>query len=328
MKEKKAEIEKSKQTNVPDSNHDTNSPSNKLISDGSSQSAAESFEEVKQQLLGSCILEEFYESPKTYESVFIDSESLMHVKQTGSSGIERTSPQVTNILNKTKPSSDVLSPEFIQKRDDGIIYVPSIDQSFGNLLEFIKFAMTKWSFEQIMTLFDWKDFEIIIRDILSECGFVSFRTFRFSAKGKRHEVDIVAKSGDTIFFIDGKHWQTNTPGVQTFRKIGAEQRARVDALVADKNAAGTLLLKLHTSLEENKNKPFKIYPIIVISFNEPQIRWVDSIPIVPIHTFNQFILNFHVFRPQFYSGLLKNVVMQETLANTIKKSKKKQNKNI
>ena len=184
--------------------------------------------------------------------------------------------------------------------------------------------MTKWSFEQIMTLFGWKDFEIIIRDILSECGFVSFGLSLF-CEGKRHEVDIVAKSGDTIFFIDGKHWQTNTQEFKLSGKSGRNKSGVVRWLLI--KIRWNFTFEVHTS-EENKNKPFKIYPIIVISFNEPQIRWVDSIPIVPIHTFNQFILNFHVFRPQFYSGLLKNVVMQETLANTIKKSKKKQNKNI
>ena len=284
----------------------------------------QAFQKMKEKILEQYELEYDYESSRIFKIEFIDSENLLHSEKSlnGKENHPNVKLNIENNLEYKKNSQD-LRKEMIKKIEKNKILLTQTNEIFDNLLEFVKYAMKKWSIESIMSIFDWKDFEILIRDILGEFEFRSIRTFRFSSKNKRYEIDIIAKSRDSIFLIDGKHWQSNRPGLLTFRKIAAQQKERVDALISDPDASGLLLRQFHTDLEVNKNKPFKIYPIIVISFNEPDIRWVDSIPIVPIHTFNHFISEFHNFKNHLYYAELKSATIQQTLVDSVRKKRKK-----
>jgi Holliday junction resolvase-like predicted endonuclease len=288
-----------------------------------SSDPVKTFELLKKGICEHLLLEYYYESSKIHAVEFIDSESLLNTRNhTNNVNYKNEIPSLSIENPNSKNYFGELDKQIIKKVEKNKILLTTTNQIFDNIIEFVKYGLQKWSIESIMKVFDWKDFEILIRDILGEFGYRSIRTFRFSSKNKRHEIDIIAKNRDTIFFIDGKHWQSNTPGLLTFRKIAEQQKQRVDHLIKDSEASGLLLQQFNTNLDENQNKPFKIYPIIVISFNEPEIRWVDSIPIVPIHTFNQFIIDFHLFRDKFYFAELKRATIQQTLKNILKHKRK------
>ncbi len=284
------------------------------------------FESLKNALISQCNLEYYYESPKNHLVAFMDSEILLNSSRSNDRPYERTNNSSESVLRPVSVKNcGELQKEMIKKIEKNKILLLQTNQIFDNIIEFVKYGMQKWSIESILKVFDWKDFEILISDILGEFGYRSIRTFRFSSKKQRHEIDIIARNRDTIFFIDGKHWQSNKPGLLTFRKIADQQKKRAEMLTKDPDASGLLLQKLHTTLDENQHKSFKIYPIIVISFNEPEIRWVDSIPIVPIHTFNQFIIDFHSYNDKFYYSELNRATIQHTLNHPLK-FKQKSNK--
>lgn len=289
-----------------------------------SSDPVKTFDSVKKTICERCHLEYDFEPSKKHALEFIDSESLLNSYKIFENSNDYNEISSESIVN---PSSikyfGELEKQMIKKVEKNKILFTPTNQIFDNIIEFVKYGMQKWSIESIMKVFDWKDFEILIRDILGEFGYRSIRTFRFSSKNKRHEIDIIAKNRDTIFFIDGKHWQSNIPGLLTFRKIAEQQKQRVDQLINDSDASGLLLQQFHTNFHENQNKPFKIYPIIVISFNEPEIRWVDSIPIVPIHTFNQFVNDFHSYRDKFYFAELKHATLQKTLRDSFNIKRKR-----
>ena len=135
--------------------------------------------------------------------------------------------------------------------------------------------------EELLSKFDWKDFEAAVAEIFEQNGFDTENNVRFS-KERRYEIDVVArKLGDT-FCVDCKHWATPKC------KRAAAKRA---ALAQSDRAAA------FKDFEGGKD----IYPLIVTLLDE-DVKFEGGIPIVPVWKLNDFLLNIEDMRELMCDG--------------------------
>ncbi|UCD07484.1 MAG: restriction endonuclease [Candidatus Aenigmatarchaeota archaeon] len=131
------------------------------------------------------------------------------------------------------------------------------------------------SIEEIIKEFDWRGFEDLCSSILAEHGWKTKKNFRFKTE-KRYEIDILAEKGEKILLIDCKQWGER-PGKASQLKISAKkqlERAKEWEKINFLNRVG---------------KELKTLPII-ITWLEEGITRENGVLIVPVFTFNTFLL--------------------------------------
>lgn len=52
----------------------------------------------------------------------------------------------------------------------------------------------------------WKDFENFVAWLFEQHEFKAKTNFRFSYKGRRFEIDVIAENTNTIFLVECKRW--------------------------------------------------------------------------------------------------------------------------
>ena len=263
-----------------------------------------SFAEFKSILKERLILLEEYELNFIPKSEFVDSYELLN---------KNRSQKLKRAMSPSPRQSKQFFPDLIEKREDGKIWLKCENLEFSTRIEFFNYALARWDFETVIDAFTWQEFESSIREILEELEFTAFRTFRFKHKKKRYEVDVVASQFSKIFFIDGKHWKANNPSPAQLRTMAQSQKERVEACLQSPTACGELLSGLKFDVTKESLKQARVYPIIVVSHSSNDIRWIESVPICPIHAFNSFLLNFACFQPMFYAGKINRVERQTLL---------------
>ena len=126
--------------------------------------------------------------------------------------------------------------------------------------------------EQVSVSLGWKDFEDFTAYILDQHNFTTYTTFRL--RKPRIEIDVLAVKNDFTIAIDCKHWRRGL-GYAALERAAANQIRRSEDVIRSSRGEG-LSLK-------------RILPAIITMYSE-DIHQVKGVPIVPVHSFQKFIL--------------------------------------
>jgi Holliday junction resolvase-like predicted endonuclease len=150
-------------------------------------------------------------------------------------------------------------------------------------LEEIESLARKFSIEDVLEKYDWKEFEKIVAEIFKRNNFSVKKNFRFNLK-KKYEVDVLAARGKFVFCVDCKRWSGGRYKKSGIRKSAEEQEKRTEEVkkFLEKNP----MLRNVLNVSEN----FKIYPLIVTLMEEDLIQEKNTF-VVPVFKLNSFLLN-------------------------------------
>lgn len=123
--------------------------------------------------------------------------------------------------------------------------------------------------EAIGTALDWKEFEAMVESAFSSCSFQTTRNVRL--RKPPAEIDLVASRNRLAFAVDCKRWK-RTVGRASMLRVSKRQIIRAKRLLAEGN---------HD----------KIIPIIVTLHDECLRILENGVPVVPIHSISNFILD-------------------------------------
>lgn len=242
-----------------------------------------------------------YDTLKKKPSEFINSFDLL---------LEQQNPQIqeiktfdsNTILNKASPSGSkslgfIEHDDILRLKNGNYLYIPTKKQ-YINLYSCLEDLRSRFDLEKIFQAFSWQEFETFAVQCLDVYGYISHRTFRFSTfpnkgahKKKRHEVDIIARDGTKILFIDAKHWALKTASNSALIRVALEQITRAQHLASDPKVIGDLLHTLHYS-DKSTFHTFFVYPLILVSSLLPTNTIVNGVPIISISRFNEFLMSF------------------------------------
>jgi hypothetical protein len=132
--------------------------------------------------------------------------------------------------------------------------------------------------EQISTFLSWRDFEKLASQVLRSFGYRTRTNIRFAKP--RMEIDVVGTSSDGFTIaVDCKHWKrSNLSSISNFSQ---KQAVRVEWLIKYEKTitqAVPVMLTLHTE----------------------SVRFINAVPLVPIHKFRSFIMDVKAFLPEMY----------------------------
>ena len=132
--------------------------------------------------------------------------------------------------------------------------------------------------EEIVSRFNWKEFEEICSKILEKNDWNVKRNYRFKFNGSWYEIDILVSKNKKFLAIDCKQWGIRKGKTSQLRIAARKQIERVNQL---KKLFKSSLLSLKQNLE--------IYPLIITWFEE-EILKEENVWIVPIFKLNSFLL--------------------------------------
>lgn len=123
--------------------------------------------------------------------------------------------------------------------------------------------------ESISRSLSWQDFEAFASDLLNLAGYVAECNLHFS-KPSRMQIDVVGVNYNSQLAIvaDCKHWKRND--LSSIASYARKQAERASKLLV------------------HRRKISHAIPI-VLTLHAMDIRFVDSIPLVPVAKFNSFI---------------------------------------
>ncbi|WP_458719107.1 NERD domain-containing protein [Candidatus Nitrosocosmicus sp. R] len=131
----------------------------------------------------------------------------------------------------------------------------------------------------VCKLIDWRDFELFASEAMKFHNYAVYKNYRL--KNPTRQIDVVGIRLQNALVVDCKHWKRNSYS----EMVGAAEKQK---------ERGTLFMK--------KNKSFAIeysYPII-ITFYPNEFRYVNQVPIVPISSFNSFLIDFDSYKQNFF----------------------------
>ena len=131
----------------------------------------------------------------------------------------------------------------------------------------------------ICKLIDWRDFELFASEVMKFHNYVVYKNYRI--KNPTRQIDVIGIRLQNALVVDCKHWKRNSYS----EMVGAVDKQK---------ERGTLFMK--------KNKSFGIeyaYPII-ITFFANEFQYVNQVPIVPISSFNSFLIDFDNYKQNFF----------------------------
>ena len=129
--------------------------------------------------------------------------------------------------------------------------------------------------EQVSENVTWQEFERLVSEIFEEHGFTvdvnKVHTKKLDDILKRAQYDIIARKGNKTIVADCKHWNRKRNKVSALKNAVEAQIKRCE-FFCDKTG------------EEAK-------PIIVSLFQE-DIKFHNEVPIIPVTSLNDFLLNY------------------------------------
>jgi Holliday junction resolvase-like predicted endonuclease len=260
-----------------------------------------------------------YEDPPPDPPHFLNSLDLLESKQNLR---DNNTPNSLSI-----PRSEVLKrkhfhPEDIIRMKNGEYYSVILEQRFSNPFDCIMKLQERFNLEDILTAFTWQDFEQFIAATLHDAGYFSLRTFRFTTAKKRHEVDIIAREGYRLLFIDAKHWNTKTASSSALMRVAQEQIIRAQHLIKNPDALGHLLRELQFP-PKAKFQPIVIYPIILISSQIAHPMIINGVPVLSIMQWKEFLSNFSALESNLEPIKATKAAFQSQLPVKIKRGEKR-----
>jgi len=212
--------------------------------------------------------------PKTFISDMIQKSQLkIHPKMIlGLQGIIPGGISVEDFSAVTKMNSNeskTILDEFI-KNDIGTKQDNSYHFEDGDKLKIAIALLAKGSpIDEISIGLDWRDFEGLTAEVLSEKNFAVLKNFMLTKP--RMEIDVVGIRLGIAILIDCKHWKRySTSALSTAVK---KQIARTKQYVA--------------------KTPGSVAVPVIVTLYQDKIDFIDNVPIVPIFQFASFIDEFY-----------------------------------
>jgi hypothetical protein len=132
--------------------------------------------------------------------------------------------------------------------------------------------------EQVSTYLSWKDFEKLASEVLRSFGYRTQTNVRFVKP--RMEIDVVGTSSDGFAIaVDCKHWKRSS--LSSISNFSQKQAARAERLI------------------RYEKKISQVVPVI-LTLHAESVRFINAVPLVPIHKFRSFIMDVKGFLPQMY----------------------------
>ena len=129
--------------------------------------------------------------------------------------------------------------------------------------------------EQVSENATWQEFERLVSEIFEEHGYFiqvnKVHTKKTDGILKRAQYDIIARNGNKVIAADCKHWNRKRNKVSALKKA-------VDGHI-----------KRCTFLCEKIN--IEVQPVIISLFQE-DIKFHKEVPIIPVTSLNDFLLNY------------------------------------
>ncbi len=132
--------------------------------------------------------------------------------------------------------------------------------------------------EQVSTYLSWKDFEKLASEVLVSFGYRTQTNVRFVKP--RMEIDVIGTSSDGFAIaVDCKHWKrSNLSSISNFSQ---KQAARAERLIQSQKTIS------------------QVVPVM-LTLHAESVRFINGIPLVPIHKFRSFIMDVKGFLPEMY----------------------------
>jgi len=131
----------------------------------------------------------------------------------------------------------------------------------------------------VCKLINWKDFELFASEVMKFHNYMVYKNYRI--KNPTRQIDVIGVRFQDALVIDCKHWKRNS-------------YSEMVGVVDKQKERGTLFMKKNKSIEiENA------YPII-ITFYPNEFQSVNQVPIVPISSFNSFLIDFDSYKQNFF----------------------------
>lgn len=131
----------------------------------------------------------------------------------------------------------------------------------------------------VCKLINWKDFELFASEVMKFHNYVVYKNYRI--KNPTRQIDVIGVRLQNALVIDCKHWKRNS-------------YSEMVGVVDKQKERATFFMK--------KNESFEIeyaYPII-ITFFPNEFQSVNQVPIVPISSFNSFLIDFDNYKQNFF----------------------------
>lgn len=132
--------------------------------------------------------------------------------------------------------------------------------------------------EQVSTYLSWKDFEKLASEVLRSFGYRTRTSVRFAKP--RMEIDVVGTSSDGFTIaVDCKHWKRSN--LSSISNSSQKQALRAERLI-----------KYEKTISQ-------VVPVM-LTLHAESVRFINAVPLVPIHKFRSFIMDVKGFLPEMY----------------------------
>lgn len=186
-----------------------------------------------------------------------------------------------SVITKTSEiDSEKILDEFVKKgigiKTDDLYHFESSDK----LKAAIQLIQNGFPLDEISVVLDWKDFEGLVAEILSEKNFAVMKNLILTKP--RMEIDVVGIRLGIAMLIDCKHWKRYSSSALTDTVKKQIERTRQ-----------------YVSKTQNA-----IAVPVIVTLYQDKVDFIDNVPIVPIFQFSSFV-------DEFY-GNLENMKTIET----------------
>ena len=132
--------------------------------------------------------------------------------------------------------------------------------------------------EQVSTYLSWKDFEKLASEVLRSFGYRTRTNVRFAKP--RMEIDVVGTGSDGFTIaVDCKHWKRNS--LSSISNFSQKQVVRAEQLIKQDETIS------------------QVVPVM-LTLHADSVRFINAVPLVPIHKFRSFIMDVKGFLPEMY----------------------------
>lgn len=149
----------------------------------------------------------------------------------------------------------------LQKGLDGKLILVVQDR-VGLVVEAVRLGL---SVEAATRMLGWREFEGFVSKAFEAHGYTVKHDYRFSQKGVRRQVDVLAQLGQRVFCVDCKHW-SKTSGLGYAIKKHVERCALLAEAMPNK----------------------LVYPLLVTLASN---RILDGVAVVAAYSLRDFLLN-------------------------------------
>ena len=175
-----------------------------------------------------------------------------------------------SVITKTSEiDSEKILDEFVKKgigvKTDHLYHFDSSDK----LKAAIQLIQNGLPLDEISVVLDWKDFEGLVAEILSEKNFAVMKNLILTKP--RMEIDVVGIRLGIAMLIDCKHWKRYSSSALT------------DAVKKQIERTRQYVSKTQNAIA---------VPVIVTLYQD-KVDFIDNVPIVPIFQFSSFVDEFY-----------------------------------